>query len=94
MIAVVARLPVAEGKEAEFESVMAELASQVLDNEEGCKLYKLCKPLQPGPYVMIERYVDQEAFSVHAKTPYFQAAFGKLGALLSGAPEIEILSEL
>ena len=41
MLAVVAKLNVLEGKEAEFEKVMLGLAEQVNANEPGCHLYKL-----------------------------------------------------
>ena len=43
MIALLARLNVAAGKEKEFESVMLELAAAVRANEPGNQLYTLVK---------------------------------------------------
>ena len=43
MIALVAKLNVAEGKEAEFEKVMLGLAEQVRANEDANHLYTLVK---------------------------------------------------
>jgi len=94
MIAVVARLGVQAGKEAEFEQVMSDLAAQVRENEPGCALYALCKGQEAGAYVVLERYADQAALTAHSKSAYFREAFGKLGAYLAGAPQIEILTEL
>ena len=45
MIALLARLNVAEGKESEFETVMLGLAEQVRANEPGNQLYTLVKDL-------------------------------------------------
>ena len=94
MIAIVANLPVAEGKETEFETVMGELAQKVRDNEPGCKLYQLCKGQQPGQYVMIERYADKDALTAHGQSDYFKAYFPKLGACLSGKPDIQVFEEV
>ena len=43
MLAVIAKLTVAEGKEEAFEEVMLGLAAQVRENEPGNRLYELCK---------------------------------------------------
>ncbi|MDD9933873.1 MAG: putative quinol monooxygenase [Myxococcales bacterium] len=94
MIAVIAKLKVADGKEGDFEALIAELAKTVLEKEEGCVMYQLCKSQQAGTYVMIERYKDQEAFGVHAQTEHFRAAVARFGEVLAGAPEIEILTEV
>jgi quinol monooxygenase YgiN len=94
MVAVIARLSAQDGKEAELEQLMAELAKTVLSQEEGCSLYLLCKGQEPGQYVMIERYASQEAFTAHARSAHFRDALPKLGALLQGGPQIEVLTEV
>ena len=43
MIALLAKMSVVEGKEAEFEGVMGELIEKVRANEPGNKLYTLVK---------------------------------------------------
>ena len=49
MIAVIAKLNVVLGKEAEFEKAMLNLASQVRKHEDGNKLYTLCED-EDGTY--------------------------------------------
>ncbi|HEY8518251.1 MAG TPA: putative quinol monooxygenase [Candidatus Binatia bacterium] len=95
MISVIATLPVQEGKTDEFEKVFAELADKVKANEPGCQRYELCRStVNPTTYVVVERYADKEALDHHGKTPYFLEAFGKLGPLLAGAPQIELLKPI
>lgn len=94
MVAVIARLNAQDGKEAQLEQLMAELGETVLAEEEGCSMYLLCRGQEPGKYVMIERYASQEAFAAHARSAHFRDALPKLGALLDGGPQIEILTEV
>lgn len=92
MLTVIATLPIHEAKAAEFEKVFAELAEKVRANEPGCERYELCRStVDPSHYVVVERYADKGALDHHGKTPYFLEAFGKLGPLMAGAPQIEIL---
>lgn len=87
-IAVIARLNVAEGKEAEFESAMLELAAAVRANEPGNHLYTLCKDEQ-GKYVVMELYDDAEALKAHGQSDHFKAAGKKFAGLMAGAPDIQ-----
>ena len=86
MIAILARLNVAEGKEAEFETVMLELAAQVRANEPGNQLYTLVK--DDAGYAVMELYDDDEALRAHGSSDHFKAAGGKFRGLMAGAPEI------
>ncbi|MDG1125794.1 MAG: putative quinol monooxygenase [Pseudomonadales bacterium] len=87
MLAVVAKLNVLEGKEAEFEKVMLGLAEQVNANEPGCHLYKLCKDAD-GNYVVMELYADADAVAAHGASDHFKAAGASFKGLMGGAPEI------
>jgi quinol monooxygenase YgiN len=87
MLAVVAKLNVLAGKEAEFEKVMLGLAEQVNANEPGCHLYKLCKDAD-GNYVVMELYADAEAVAAHGASEHFKAAGAGFKGLMGGAPEI------
>ena len=89
-IAVIARLNVAAGKEAEFEKTMLELAAQVRANEPGNKLYTLCKDDQ-GKYLVMELYDDEEALAQHGQSAHFKAAGQKFAGLMAGRPEIQRL---
>jgi len=91
MIGVIARLPIAPGKEAEFESAAGDLASKVNANEPGCLMYELFKSSkEPGIYVFMEKYADKDALTAHGQTDYFLAAQPALGACLSGPPDIQV----
>lgn len=87
MIAILARLNVAEGKEAAFETVMLELAAQVRANEPGNQLYTLVK--DDAGYAVMELYDDDEALRAHGSSDHFRAAGGKFRGLMAGAPEIK-----
>ena len=66
MIAILAQLNVAEGKEAEFEKVMLGLAEQVRANEEGNHLYTLVK--NDDGYAVMELYDDDAALAAHGQS--------------------------
>ena len=87
MIAVIAKLNVAEGKESEFETHMLGLAAQVRANEPGNEMYTLCKD-GDGNYVMLELYDTQESLDAHGKSEHFKAAGAGFRGLMAGAPEI------
>jgi len=87
MLAVIARLNVAKGKEAEFEKHMLSLAEQVRANEPGNELYTLCKD-DDGNYLMLELYKDEEALAAHGQSEHFKAAGAGFRGLMAGPPEI------
>lgn len=91
-IGVVATLTVADGKNAEFEAIFADLAAQVRANEPGCHFYQLTRARDNGQvYRVLECYADQAALDAHGKTDYFRAAGPKLGPCLAAAPAVEYL---
>ncbi len=87
MLAVIAKLNVLAGKEAEFEAVMLDLAAKVNANEPGCHLYKLCKDAEGG-YTVMELYEDADAMAAHGASEHFKAAGAGFKGLMGGAPEI------
>ena len=87
MIALLARLNVAPGKEAEFETVMLELAAAVRANEPGNQLYTLVK--DDDGYAVMELYDDDEALAVHGASDHFRAAGPKFRGLMAGRPELK-----
>ena len=90
MIAVIAKLNVTEGKEAEFETAMLNLAAQVRANEAGNQLYTLCKD-GDGNYLMLELYDTEEDLAAHGKTEHLKASGASFKGLMAGAPQIERL---
>ena len=90
MIGVVAKLKIAEGKNAEFEEVGKDLMAKVKANESGTLTYQLYKSKSdPQTYIFMEEYASQDALKAHGQTDYFKAAGAKMGAVLAGRPEIE-----
>lgn len=92
MIGVVATLEVQAGKQEEFETIATDLMAKVKANEPGCLTYQLYKPKgAETTYVFLEQYASAEALAAHGQTDYFKAAGAKLGAVLAGAPDIQML---
>ncbi len=91
MIALLAKMKAAEGKEAEFESAMAGLVAAVAAEEPGNRLYTLARA-DDGSYVMMELYEDAAALEAHGKGDAFKAAAAKLGGLMGGRPDVQRLT--
>ena len=93
-IGIVATLKVKPGKESEFETVFRELQANVKKNEPGALQYEVFKSKQPSTYVVMEQYKSQADLDGHRATPHMAAAGPKLGAVLDGRPQIDILEKL
>ena len=87
MIALVAKLNVASGKEAEFEKVMLGLAEQVRANETGNHLYTLVK--DDDGYAVLELYEDDAALQAHGQSQHFRDAGAKFAGLMAGPPTLQ-----
>ena len=87
MIALVAKLNVAAGKEAEFEKVMLGLAEQVRANEAGNHLYTLVK--DDDGYSVLELYEDDTALRAHGQSQHFRDAGAKFAGLMAGPPTLQ-----
>jgi quinol monooxygenase YgiN len=91
-IGVIATITIREGKNAEFEQLFTGLTEQVLANEPGAIFYALHRTKSDSQvYKVLEQYTDQEAIKAHGKTEYFLAASEKMGALVTAAPDLEVL---
>ena len=88
MISVVAKIPVKEGANAEFEAVAKKLVAAVAENEPGCELYELHKTEDPQVYLFVERYVDMDAIENHRKSDHFRTLGKEMGAHMSGAADV------
>jgi quinol monooxygenase YgiN len=90
-IGVIATLKIQDGKNAEAEAAFTALAEQVRANEPGNRLYQLVKSrTDASTYVVMEIYDDQAAVEAHRKSDHFRAAGPKLGAVLAGAPDVQL----
>jgi quinol monooxygenase YgiN len=94
-ITVIAKLKTQPGKEADFEAAAKQMIATVKESEPGTLTYVLHKNTKdPTEFVYYEVYQDQAAFDSHGKTDHMKAFGGKIGSLLSGRPEISILTEV
>ncbi len=94
-LGVIAKLPIKEGAEAEFESAFLDLRAKVLANESGCTFYNFYKSRDvKGQYVVMEHYASKEAFEAHSKSAHFRDAQPALGKCIGGAPELTILDQV
>jgi quinol monooxygenase YgiN len=88
--AIIARMNIKPGKEADFEKAALDLAAQVAANEPGNQLYKLCKT-PDGQYFFIELYENDEALAAHGTTDHMKAAGPSFAGVMAGRPELTIL---
>ena len=87
MIALLAKLNVASGKEAEFEKVMLQLAEQVRANESGNHLYTLVKG--ESGYTVMEIYDNEEALTAHMQSDHFRSLGREMAGCMAGAPQLD-----
>ena len=90
MIGIVAKFTVQADKREEFEQVAKDLMAKVKANEPGCLTYQLYKSKKEADtYIMMEQYASQADVQAHGKTAYFTEVAPRLGACLTGAPDVQ-----
>jgi len=91
-VGVIAKLKVKEGKNQEFEAIFKQLVQAVDENEPGNNFYELHKSTNdPQLYIVLEQYVDEDAFAAHDKTEHFRTLGAQLGPCMAGPPDIEMM---
>jgi len=94
MVSLVVKIPLKEGKAAEYTEAFREMAAGVA-GEEGCLLYSLSFPRNdPNTAVIMERYTDQEAFGFHTQTDHFKAFGAKASGAAAGNAEVMVMEEV
>ncbi|NUA30616.1 putative quinol monooxygenase [Cupriavidus basilensis] len=91
MRAIVAKIKVKEGQEANFEALAAGLVAESR-REAGCLSYDLWRSDEAREYVFIERYTDDAAVQAHVKSDHYRRIGHRMGALMDGAPTAYRLS--
>lgn len=91
MRAIVAKIKVKEGQDANFEALAAGLVAESR-REAGCLSYDLWRSDEAREYVFIERYTDDAAAQAHIKSDHYRRIGRQLGALMDGAPTAYRLS--
>jgi quinol monooxygenase YgiN len=84
MIAVIATVKVKEGREAEFESLFAQLKALVTAHETGTVAYDLFLPRNDsGFYKIIEHYLDADHWQSHKEASYTREFVPQLHTLFA-----------
>ncbi|MEV6335891.1 putative quinol monooxygenase [Nocardia vinacea] len=95
MLAVTADVTVKDGSGPEFESVVADLVTQVRANEPGNHAYQLVRSQSdPNNYRFFEIYSDKEALDAHGRSDHFRAAGKLMAPLLAAPPKLEFFDTL
>ncbi|WP_406060750.1 antibiotic biosynthesis monooxygenase [Streptomyces sp. NBC_01077] len=90
-VTVIARLQAAPGQEEAVRKQALSLVAPTLD-EPGCLSYRPYEdPLEPGSWIVVEEWVDRDAFEAHLRSPHLAAAMAAGPALLSGPPQETVL---
>lgn len=93
MKAIIAKVSVQPGKEADFEKAALDLAAQVAANEPGNKLYKLAKT-DDGQYFFLELYESADAMAAHSSSDHLKAAGASFAGVMAGRPELTVMDVL
>ena len=95
MVAVTALLRAKEGREAELEGLLRDLARDVREKEVGCQSWRPVRSLHdPSLYLLIERYADADALTAHANSEHYTEAIPALMDCLATPPELALFDEL
>ncbi|HWA63255.1 MAG TPA: putative quinol monooxygenase [Caulobacteraceae bacterium] len=91
-IGVLATVTVAEGQGETFETLFAAQAAKVRANEPANRLYQLLRSRKtPGVYVVMEIYDDDAALDAHRASAHMAEGRPKIGPLLAGPTQVEVL---
>jgi quinol monooxygenase YgiN len=89
---IVAKLSVKPERIKDFTEAAREII-QKSNTESGCSFYKLYQdPYDNSKFVFVEEYKNQAAVDAHFAADYFKAFGPKIGDLITGAPEIKVIT--
>ena len=90
MLLVVATVPGKPDKREELSALLASLAASSR-SDAGCASYAFYADVEDqDAFVSIETWDQQSSLDAHMQQPHTQAALGRLGDLLAGAPTITV----
>ncbi|MBI1179018.1 MAG: antibiotic biosynthesis monooxygenase [Alphaproteobacteria bacterium] len=94
MIGVIARLKLKPGQGPAFETHMARMSRSVEDAEPGNHFYRGYRTADPEVFVALEAYKDRAALEAHGKSAHVAEALPRVGAMLDGDVEVEVLEQV
>eukprot|EP00041_Stephanoeca_diplocostata_P012086 m.201373 g.201373 ORF g.201373 m.201373 type:complete len:175 (-) comp18803_c1_seq2:171-695(-) len=90
-IAIVAKLPVKKGHGEAFEAAAQAIIPNVHHQEDGNRLYCLCKSKDATTYAFLELYTGSDAIKAHGATGYFKTFGRSIRGHLDGRPNVSQL---
>lgn len=91
-ISLIAKLTAAEGKVDELEAALHAVIAAAAE-EDGLEVHSAhAATAEPGVYYFFELSRDQEALVEHGKGEQMRAAMDAVGGLLTGRPELTMMS--
>ena len=78
MIDIVCTQKIKPGMEAKAEALLRQAEAGTLANDKGCLRYEWYRSPEPGTYILIERWADQESIQAHFKSPHLAKLLSQL----------------
>lgn len=72
MTTLLAHIEIKPGREAQFESIMEDMVTRTLNEEEGVLRYEYFKGQKPNFYYCLLSFRDKWAFYTHQNSPYHE----------------------
>lgn len=91
-IAMIVRLPAAEGKTDELLAAVQKLVAATEDEAGTLQYVVHTEESDPNVVWFYERYADKDALDTHSGSAAMAEAMTAFGGLLGGAPEMHVLS--
>ncbi|HSM69811.1 MAG TPA: antibiotic biosynthesis monooxygenase family protein [Xanthomonadales bacterium] len=90
MLAFIATLNIAPGREAEFEKLQTELSGLAHDSEPGLVVYDVIRHAEkPGVYVVYARFRDRAAFELHQNADFHQRLVPPILGCVAGEMDLQ-----
>lgn len=94
MIGVIATLRIKAEQVDAFRTHMAGMTRTVESQEQGNHFYRGYATKDPQVFVALEAYRDRDALDAHGNSDHVAAVMPKVGAMLEGDVQVEILEQV
>lgn len=95
MITATAVQRVRQGSEDRLIALMKDLTAKVKAGEPGCAFFQYLKTsAQDRTYLVIEQYIDEEAFTYHHNTDYLKSFIPQMMECLEQPPDVVVYHDV
>lgn len=93
-VAGIKTIKVKPGMDVEFKKMFAEMMTEIRKNESGCLFFDLYQMQEdPTTYIVLERYVNEEANTAHKKSAHLAHYSPRIRALFDSI-EVKYLDQV